>query len=208
MADKQMERFQAECAAFFETLWTGEKRPLVFGAGLCEEPLLMLIGEAPGHQEAMQGKPFVGKAGQNLSRFLQTLGLTREEIYISNVVKLHPTRLSPAGRLVNRPPTREEQRLFQPWLMREIALVRPRALVTLGNVPLHAFFEGSTLTVGQLHGAWRQAVVSPPDGPALTLPLYPLYHPAAILYNRSLDAVYQEDLLRLRDSLRLPGDGA
>lgn len=202
MTNHAMERFQAECAAFFDQLWVGEKHPLVFGAGNAQEPVLLLVGEAPGHQEALQGKPFVGKAGQNLSRFLQTLGLTREEIYITNAVKLHPTRLSPAGRLVNRPPTREEQRLFQPWLMREIALVRPHALVTLGNVPLHAFL-GQAETVGQLHGAWRQAVVAPPDGPAVTLPLYPLYHPAAVIYNRSLDETYQQDLARLRDSLRL-----
>ena len=201
MSETPLSRLNAECAAFLEPLWAGEKHPLVFGSGNANEPVLLLIGEAPGHQEAVQGKPFVGKAGQNLSRFLDTLGLTREEIYITNAVKLHPTRLSAAGRLVNRPPTREERKLFQPWLMREIALVRPHALVTLGNVPLQAFCQ---LTVGEAHGAWRQAVVAPPDAPALTLPLYPLYHPAAIIYNRALTETYQEDLLRLRDSLRLP----
>ncbi len=202
MPEASLSRLQTECAAFFDSLWTGEKRPLVFGAGKEDEPVLLLIGEAPGQQEALQGKPFVGKAGRNLSLFLETLGLTRDEIYITNAVKLHPTRMSKAGRLVNRTPTREERKLFQPWLMREIALIRPHALVTLGNVPLQAFCP---LTVGEAHGAWRQAVVAPPDGPALTLPLYPLYHPAAILYNRSLTETYGQDLLHLRDSLRLSG---
>ena len=98
----------------------------------------MLIGEAPGEQEALEGRPFVGKAGKNLDGFLKAVGLRRGEIYVTNVVKLRPTRQSAAGRVVNRPPSREEKALFTPWLMREIALVRPGALVTLGNVALQA----------------------------------------------------------------------
>ena len=163
----------------------------------------MLIGEAPGEQEALQGKPFVGKAGKNLEGFLEVLGLRRGEIYVTNTVKLRPTKISAAGRRVNRPPTREEKELFRPWLMKEIALVRPDALVTLGNVALQSFIRD---TVGHLHGQWTRAVVSPPEKEAFTLPLFPLYHPASIIYNPYLQEDYGRDLQALRESLRVKSD--
>lgn len=200
---KKMVQFRRDCTAFFQALAEDGQSPLVFGDGLETHPVLMLIGEAPGEQEALQGKPFVGKAGKNLSQFLETLELKREEIYISNVVKFRPTKEGASGRKVNRPPTREERELFIPWLMKEIAIVKPEALVTLGNVALQAFVKD---TIGNLHGAWSRAVVAPPEKRAFTLPLYPLYHPASIIYNRSLTATYQEDLLRLRDTLRVKSD--
>lgn len=171
------------------------------GAG--EKAVLMLIGEAPGEQEALQGKPFVGKAGKNLEGFLEVLGLRRGEIYVTNTVKLRPTKISAAGRRVNRPPTREEKELFRPWLMKEIALVRPDALVTLGNVALQSFIRD---TVGHLHGQWTRAVVSPPEKEAFTLPLFPLYHPASIIYNPHLQEDYGRDLQALRESLRVRSD--
>ena len=163
----------------------------------------MLIGEAPGEQEALQGKPFVGKAGKNLEGFLEVLGLRRGEIYVTNTVKLRPTKISAAGRRVNRPTTREEKELFRPWLMKEIALVRPDALVTLGNVALQSFIRD---TVGHLHGQWTRAVVSPPEKEAFTLPLFPLYHPASIIYNPYLQEDYGRDLQALRESLRVKSD--
>ena len=175
----------------------------MFGAGLAKKPVLMLIGEAPGEQEALQGKPFVGKAGKNLEGFLEVLGLRRGEIYVTNTVKLRPTKISAAGRRVNRPPTREEKELFRPWLMKEIALVRPDALVTLGNVALQSFIRD---TVGHLHGQWTRAVVSPPEKEAFTLPLFPLYHPASIIYNPHLQEDYGRDLQALRESLRVKSD--
>lgn len=193
-----MQRFRRECTTFFDKLSPEGRCPLVFGDGQQEKPVLMLIGEAPGEQETLQGKPFVGKAGKNLTAFLEVVGIERRELYVSNVVKVRPTKRSPSGGIVNRPPNREEKLLFTPWLMREIAIVRPDALVTLGNVALQAFMEE---TVGNVHGRWHRAVVSPPDGEAFTLPLFPLYHPASVIYNRSLADVYQADLIALRDSL-------
>lgn len=195
-----MEKFKRECTAFFQKLTEEGQTPLVFGDGLAKKPVLMLIGEAPGEQEALQGKPFVGKAGKNLSAFLDTLELRREDIYISNVVKIRPSKEGASGRRVNRSPTREEKGLFTPWLKREIAIVKPEALVTLGNVALQAFLQD---TIGNLHGTWQRAVVAPPDGKAFTLPLFPLYHPASVIYNRALDVTYQEDLLKLKKSLRV-----
>ena len=88
--------------------------------------------------------------------------------------------------------------------MREVAVVRPQALVTLGNVALQAFVRE---TVGQAHGAWRRAVVAPPEAAAFTLPLFALYHPASVIYNPALKERYEQDLAALAASLRAPLDG-
>lgn len=197
-----MEGFKRECLEFFDKLSVERRLPLVFGDGNENSPVLMLIGEAPGERETLMGKPFVGKAGKNLSEFLSVLGLQRSDIYISNVVKVRPTRAGKRGGECNRPPTREEIELFTPWLMREIAIIKPQALVTLGNVALGAFANRRD-TIGMLHGRWRQAVVTPPEGAAITLPHFPLYHPASVIYNRSLADAYMRDLSALRGSLAL-----
>ena len=196
-----MERFRSECTAFFDRLSEDGHRPLVFGEGNPNSPELMLVGEAPGEQEALQLRPFVGKAGKNLDQFLQVLELKREEIYISNVVKVRPSKISPAGRVVNRPPSREEKMLFTPWLMKEIALVRPRAVVTLGNVALQAFVDD---VIGNRHGCWSSVTIAPADQEAFELPLFALYHPASVIYNQSLKAVYAEDLQTLKATFRNP----
>ncbi len=163
----------------------GYDNKLVFGEGALRPPI-MLIGEAPGAQEEMQGKPFVGKAGQNLNGFLNILGLRREEIYISNVVKLRPSKISPSGNVVNRPPSPQEQSFFRPYLLQEIELVQPVLLVTLGNTALSVFCEKS---VGALHGKLLQSK---------DRYLFPLYHPAAIIYKPALASEYEADLLKLK----------
>lgn len=185
---------QSECREDFQPL------KLVFGDGRTQEPPMMLIGEAPGEQEALQGKPFVGKAGKNLTEFLEAVGLDRGDLYISNVVKFRPTKLSAAGRMVNRPPTRKEIEQFKPWLLREIAIVKPKVLVTLGNVALGALIPKGG-TIGDFHGRWQTVTIVPPGNEALKMPLFALYHPASVIYNRALSTVYQGDLLALRDSL-------
>lgn len=192
----QLKAFEKRCQTFFRPLWPGEEKILVFGSGQSTQPRLMLIGEAPGEQEVMAGEPFVGKAGRNLKAFLEAVGLAREEVYITNTVKIRPTRLSPKGRMVNRPPTREEIGLFLPYLMEEIAIVQPRRVVTLGNVALKAL-AGEKALIGQCHGQERFCRVMLPKGKALELPLFPLYHPASVIYNPALRAVYEADLQRL-----------
>ena len=174
----------------------GEKK-LVFGEG-ASAPLLMMIGEAPGGDEEKQGRPFVGKAGKNLSSFLEVIGLKREEIYISNVVKLRPTKVSPkTGKAVNRPPSSEEIAFFLPYLVEEIQLISPKIIVTLGNVPLKAVSGDKSITIGDVHGK-----PYPLEGNQV---LFPLYHPAAIIYNRALSEVYQQDLLTLKGFLNEMG---
>ena len=133
--------FAGECTAFFEALEAGAQKPLVFGDGPSDGPVLMLVGEAPGEQEALEGRPFVGKAGRNLGPgFLEALGLRRSEIYITNVVKVRPTR---------KPRGPRGQPTAQPWeekgALHPVAHARgrggcPQALVTLGNVALQALY--------------------------------------------------------------------
>ena len=187
-----MEQFQKRCRAFFNTLWPAEEKTLVFGEGKTDHPPIMLIGEAPGEQETLQGRPFVGKAGKNLDAFLEVVGLNREDIYISNVVKIRPTKVSEKGRVSNRPPNKEELALFTPYLYEEILLVRPAMIVTLGNVALKALL-GKNAVIGAYHGRVTRAEV---QGQAFEV--FPLYHPASIIYNRSLTEVYREDLLKLK----------
>lgn len=196
--------FQQECTALYREYMSQTQSPLVFGEGPADHPLLMLIGEAPGEQEALQGHPFVGKAGKNLDEFLNAVHLQREEIYISNVVKIRPSKISPAGRVVNRPPSREEKAFFAPWLMREISIVRPHAIVTLGNVALQAFADD---VIGNRHGRWSEAVIRPANEAEFTLPLFALYHPAAVIYNGALKATYAADLQQLAQTLDICKNG-
>ena len=191
-----MKHLQQRMTRFFSTLWPAEQKTLVFGEGKTDHPPVMLIGEAPGEQETLQGRPFVGKAGKNLDGFLDAVGLAREDIYISNVVKVRPTKVSPKGSVSNRPPNREELMLFTPYLLEEILLVQPEVIVTLGNVALRALL-GQKAAIGMMHGQAVDAAISH-EKQSREIPVFPLYHPASIIYDRSLTAVYQEDLKALR----------
>ncbi len=180
-----MERFRTELSAFIRDIYEEDKKVLVFGEG---DPGadVMMIGEAPGEQETLLGRPFVGKAGRNLDAFLAQAEIPRSALYVTNTVKFRPTKRSAAGRTVNRPPTQEEVKLFLSWLRREIELVNPRCIITLGNVPLKAL-AGRQSVIGELHGRFE-----PFEGRLL----YPMYHPASVIYNPSLKAVYAEDVAR------------
>ena len=189
--EAELKRLRSELEKLIDEVYVGEKKVLVHGEGEAGARV-MLIGEAPGQQETLARRPFVGKAGKNLDEFLEMVEIDRSQLYVSNTVKFRPTRVSAAGRIVNRPPTREEINLFLPWLRREIELVRPQAVVTLGNVPLRAL-TASRATIGEMHGQFMQA-----DG----LEIYPMYHPASIIYNPSLREVYTADVRRLGQWLR------
>ena len=178
-----MERFRAQLREFVDGIYEGDKKLLVYGEGALHARV-MLVGEAPGEQETLQGRPFVGKAGKNLDEFLELAGMDRGQLYVTNTVKFRPTKRSAAGRTVNRPPTQEEIKLFLPWLTAEIELVGPRYIITLGNVPLKALM-GRGSVIGDAHGRfidWNGRL------------LFPMYHPASVIYNPSLRAVYAEDI--------------
>ncbi|MCQ2438085.1 MAG: uracil-DNA glycosylase, partial [Clostridia bacterium] len=100
-----MEAFLNELRTFTEAFQ--QEQPAVLGDGV-RDARVMLIGEAPGEKETLEGRPFVGKAGKNLDAFLQLAGIDRKELYVSNVVKFRPTKRSKAGGIVNRPPTKKE----------------------------------------------------------------------------------------------------
>ena len=184
-----MEKYKQALRDFLAGVMPGRESALVFGEGPLH-PKLMLIGEAPGEQETLMGRPFVGKAGKNLDHFLELAGMRREEIYISNAVKIRPTKTGKTGRISNRPPTKEEIALFRPWLLREIDLVAPQVIATLGNVPLFAVTGDRRLTIGEAHGRVMEAGETGRR-------LFALYHPASLIYNRSLEPVYEQDVCTL-----------
>jgi uracil-DNA glycosylase len=177
----------ASLGAFFKT-----RDDMVYGEGNFDA-LVMLVGEAPGAEETRQKKPFVGKAGENLNEFLQVLELCRAEIFITNVVKFRPFVEGKNGRRRNRPPTTREQNHQTDFLKREIKLICPKLVVTLGNTALRAVYGDKKTVVGEVHGR----AIRPESG----FLLFPLYHPASIIYNPALKEVYHADLLALKQLL-------
>lgn len=164
---------------------------IVHGEGNVDAEMV-LVGEAPGSKEVELGRPFVGAAGKNLDEFLEVLELERDEIYITNVVKTRPYRInSTTGRKNNRPPNKEELLFFTGRLLEELGLVAPKIVVTLGNTALRAVTGDGKLAISDVHG-------SPLKNDGMSFSVFPLYHPAAVIYNRSLRPVYLEDLSALK----------
>ena len=182
----RLEKLKDEIRAMVKEVYPDREWVLVFGEGPAQARL-MLVGEAPGEQEAMLGRPFVGKAGKLLDAFIAGTGLTRGEMYVTNTVKIRPSRISKAGRVVNRTPTQEEIAAFLPFLKKEIAQVNPACVVTLGNVPLRALL-GEKETIGQAHGQMRRQE---------DRLYFPMYHPASMIYNPGLKAIFAQDMEKL-----------
>lgn len=168
----------------------------VFGEGRCDRPAIMFIGEAPGRDEAACGRPFVGKAGKQLDEMLKLAGIDRSEVFVTNTVKYRPIKLK-NGRASNRTPRLPEIRAGLGLLLCEIETVKPRVIATLGGVPLSAVCELSfgdphAMAIGSAHGKPAEIAVA-----GERICLFPLYHPAACIYNRELKPVLEEDLIRL-----------
>ena len=167
----------------------------VFGEG-SPDAAIMLVGEAPGAKEEELRKPFVGQAGKNLDEFLEILELDRENIYITNTVKIRPYKISDkTKRKSNRPPSVEEIKRYREILLKEIEIIKPKVIVTLGNHSLRSLYDSEKVTIGEVHGTIIQKGL---------YALYPLYHPAAVIYNRALREVYLNDLVTLKDLLKQP----
>lgn len=157
---------------------------------------IILIGEAPGAKEIEIGEPFVGQAGKHLEEFIQILNIKREDIYITNVVKYRPTKENPkTGRLSNRTPSSKEIDKFREYLYEEIDIINPKIVVTLGNIPLKAIFN-EDLKIGQIHGNIMGKQIK-----GIDYNVFPLYHPAAIIYRRELKDIYISDLLELKKEI-------
>ncbi|MEW9122920.1 MAG: uracil-DNA glycosylase [Thermotaleaceae bacterium] len=162
---------------------------IVFGEGNLDANIV-LVGEAPGAKEIELGKPFVGQAGKNLNEFLEVLTLDRDAIYITNVVKIRPYKINEkTGRRSNRPPNGDEIRKYEKYLFEEIDILQPKVVVTLGNVPLKSILKDNKASIGEKHG-------TPISMEAYYL--FPLYHPASIIYRQELKQTYKEDLEKLK----------
>lgn len=164
----------AHCKAC--SLCTSRKQT-VFGVGSLQARLL-LIGEAPGAQEDLQGEPFVGRAGQLLDRMLVAIGLSRSQVYIANILKCRPPQ--------NRDPTPEEVQTCTPYLQAQIALLEPTLIVALGRVSAH-YLLNSSAKISELRRQWFSY------GEA-KIPLRVTYHPAYLLRNPSDKRKAWEDL--------------
>ena len=127
----RLARLKKEFAAFLKDIYPGREKVAVFGEGNAYARV-MLVGEAPGQQETLAQRPFVGKAGKNLDEFLDLAGMQRDQLYITNVVKFRPVKVHPrTGSLSNRPPDREEIALCQSFLFRELEIIQPKVVVCL-----------------------------------------------------------------------------
>jgi len=147
---------------------------------------VMLIGEAPGEVEDETGRPFVGAAGKLLNSLLQDIGVDRSSLYITNVVKCRPPN--------NRDPTDEEINACKPYLIRQIAVVRPRRIVTLGRHSTRVILGLGGLRVSEISRVRGRVFKVAIAG--VEVEVYPTYHPAAALYNPSLRGVLKEDLAK------------
>jgi DNA polymerase len=159
---------------------------VVFGSG-SPDAELMFVGEAPGFHEDVQGVPFVGQAGKLLDRLLHGIGLSRDEVFVANVLKCRPPG--------NRDPQPDEIEACESHLFRQIELIRPTLVATLGNFATK-LLSGRPLGITRVHGTPQQVTLG---GNPVTL--YPLYHPAAALYTRSMLSVLEEDFARIPELL-------
>jgi len=145
-----------------------------------ERMKVMFVGEAPGEQEDVQGRPFVGAAGKLLTELLASIGLRRTDVYITNVVKCRPPN--------NRPSRKDERNACRPYLDRQILLISPRIICPMGNSAIHSLIE-TEKTVTDLHGV-------PFEVGKVTY--FPMYHPAAALYTFQLRKTLEEDFKKLK----------
>src|SRR6266699_5358101 len=165
----------------------------VFGVGNPDAEL-MFIGEAPGLDEDRQGEPFVGRAGQLLTKIIKAMGFAREEVYIANILKCRPDM--PAGSFGNRAPTPAEMQTCRPYLVEQIDIIQPRVLVALGAVAVEGLL-GARGTMRELRGRWHSY-----NGTPLML----TYHPAYLLRNQapSEKRNVREDMLLVLERLERP----
>ena len=165
----------------------------VFGVGNPEADL-MFIGEAPGVDEDQQGEPFVGRAGQLLTKILKAMDFAREDVYIANILKCRPD--TPPGSFGNRAPTPTEMQTCRPYLVEQIEIIQPKILVALGAVAVDGLL-GMRGTMRELRGRWHAY-----NG----IPLMITYHPAYLLRNQALSEKRKvwEDMLQVMERLHRP----
>lgn len=149
---------------------------------------IMFIGEAPGKNEDDQGIPFVGIAGKNLDKLLEKTGLSLDDVYVANILKCRPPE--------NRDPSIDEIKAHTPWLIEQIKQIKPKVICTLGNYSTKFFFSGGNVDemkkmpgITQVHGKVKLI-----EFQGLKIKIVPLFHPAAIIYNRNLAELWEKDM--------------
>jgi uracil-DNA glycosylase len=180
-----LEALRAAMEAYEGCVLKKRATQLVFADGNPEADI-MLVGEGPGEQEDLIGKPFVGRAGQLLDRMLAAIGLDRTKVYIANMVPWRPPG--------NRDPSPEELALCTPFLVRQVELVAPKLLVTLGNVPTKSLFD-TTQGITRMRGQWRDITIGTHKVKALAT-----LHPAYLLRTPSAKSLVWQDMLSLRQA--------
>ncbi len=168
------------------------RKNVVFGVGNIDAQL-MFVGEAPGADEDEQGEPFVGKAGQLLTKIIQATGFQRADVYIANILKCRPD--TPGQSAGNRKPTPDEMATCIPYLHEQIDLIRPKVIVALGATAVEGLL-GKTIGITKLRGTW---------GTYRGTPLMPTYHPAYLLRNQAMSEKRKvwEDMLAVMERLDL-----
>lgn len=154
---------------------------LVMGDGNLDADIVF-IGEAPGKNEDLQGLPFVGAAGKFLNEMLAAAGMERKDVYITNIVKYRPPN--------NRDPLPEEKAAFWPYLLKQLEIINPKVVITLGRHSMEYFLPG--MKIGQIHGEPKRIQFGDHK-----IVIMPLFHPAAALYNGSLRQTLIDDFLRV-----------
>jgi uracil-DNA glycosylase family 4 len=174
--------YATETAACTRCRLSQGRTQVVFGVGDANADL-MFVGEAPGFHEDKQGYPFVGQAGKLLDKLLEGIGLTRPQVYIANVIKCRPPG--------NRDPQPDEIEACERHLFRQIELIEPKLIATLGNFATK-LLSGKQHGITRVHGRPQQATLG-----GRTVTLYPLYHPAAALYTPAMLKTLEEDFARI-----------
>lgn len=165
---------------------------LVFGDGNIDTDIVF-VGEAPGKNEDLQGKPFVGAAGKFLNEMLEMIGLKRQDVYITNIVKYRPPG--------NRDPLPEEKKAFLPYLQTQLEIIQPKIIATLGRHSMNCFLPN--LHISQIHGQPKRVKVQLGKGQAVaSWVILPLFHPAAALYNGSMRQTLIDDFARIPTILK------
>lgn len=170
------------------------RHSVVFGVG---DPAarILFVGEAPGAEEDLRGEPFVGKAGDLLTKIITAMGLGRDSVFIANILKCRPD--TPGQTSGNRKPKPEEMATCFPWLERQIDLVQPRVLVALGATAVEGLLGKGTTGITQLRGSWQVH---------RGIPVMPTYHPAYLLRNQALSEKRKvwEDMLQVLEKADYP----
>ena len=161
---------------------------LVMGHGNTDADIVF-IGEAPGKQEDISGIPFVGAAGKLLDEMLSSISLLRSDVYVTNIVKYRPPN--------NRDPLPDEKKAFWPYLLRELKVIKPKVIITLGRHSMGNFLPD--VSISNVHGKLFKAMMKDPDSEEdVEINILPLYHPAAALYNGALRQTLFNDFLIIK----------